>query len=95
MKRIKQVLTAASEKLDLPPEVIAGLPQIEVTGTIRVSIDGHKGLKEYSDQRIVVNSSIGEITVIGLSLHLQGMTKDTVTVGGKIISVSVGSGDLG
>ena len=44
----RKLLERASRQLELPAEIVAGLPRIEVTGTGELSIEPHRGLLEYA-----------------------------------------------
>lgn len=84
MKRIRKALTMASQYLDLPGEVAAGQPKIEVTGTTTFSMEPHRGLLEYGTEEILIASNIGPICIRGKNLSIQLMNRQRITVIGEI-----------
>lgn len=94
MKQTKKLLVSAAETFDLPADIVAGLPKMELTGTVRFSMEPHRGLLEYSQEKITVDSMIGHVTVIGTGLSLQLMSREKISISGKIFSVTVGEGEL-
>lgn len=94
MKQTKKVLVSAADTFDLPADIIAGLPRMEIIGSVRFSMEPHKGLMEYSQDRITVDSLIGPVTVLGCDLVLHQMSRSKISVSGKILSVSLGDGTI-
>lgn len=62
---MRTMLTRLAGKLDLPTDIAAGLPRIALNGFSECSLDRHRGILEYSTERIVVALNIGELTVEG------------------------------
>lgn len=73
--------------MDLPGEVLAGLPKIEVTGCGEFSLEPHKGLLEYEEDAISVYSNIGRICIKGEKMRIRMMNKDRIVVVGIIQAV--------
>ena len=65
MKREQKLLEAASARLDLPGEIMAGLPKLELTGFSQLSVEHHKGILEYTQEAITVAVGIGRIRITG------------------------------
>lgn len=72
---------------DLPGEAVPGVPLIEIAGENRVLIENHKGVTGYSSTMICIKVSYGIIQVKGNDLMLARMTKQLLTITGKIDSV--------
>ena len=62
-----------SEAFDVPGEVIAGLPRITITGYRKLIVENHKGILEYSYEKISVNGGKAVIEVMGQGLELRAM----------------------
>ena len=62
---MRTMLTRLAGKLDLPTDIAAGLPRIALSGFSEFRLDRHRGILEYSTERIVVALNIGELTVEG------------------------------
>ncbi len=87
MNLARMLLVQASEKLDMPVEVTAGVPKIELSGNLEFSMEPHKGLLEYEQNRIVISSSIGAVTVVGEELYIRLLNQVRVSLVGKIHAV--------
>ena len=92
MKLAGKLLLTVSQRLDLPAEVSAGLPKIELTGTAEFSMEPHKGLLEYEQNRVMVACNNGSVTVLGEELTIRLMNQSRIKVIGKIRSVELNGG---
>ncbi|MGN0979518.1 MAG: YabP/YqfC family sporulation protein [Candidatus Avoscillospira sp.] len=89
MNRAKKLLTGAAGMLDLPADIVAGLPKMELTGFVEFSLEPHKGLLEYADQEIILDSSVGQICIRGENLSIKLMNRARITVTGNLTSVEL------
>lgn len=79
---------AISEALDLPGEITLNLPKIIIIGYSQMLIENHKGVIEYTPQKIRLNSGIGVIKIEGTDLNLKNIAADDIIVTGKIKAVN-------
>ena len=82
------VLDTVAELFDLPADVVAGLPRLEMVGSRQLYLEHHTGLLSYSDTRIDANTSAGVLRITGARLTLLAMTPEELRVGGVIDTVS-------
>ncbi len=87
---MRTMLTRLAGKLDLPADIAAGLPRITLNGFAECSLDQHRGILEYSTERIVVALNIGELTVEGQKLELRQMHRERLCITGRIERLSFG-----
>ncbi|MDR1663331.1 MAG: YabP/YqfC family sporulation protein [Clostridiales bacterium] len=73
--------------LSLPREIALNLPLIIITGRDEVNIENYKGIKEYTDDRVTVNTSAGMLLVEGRKLKLRQITDENVIVSGVITAL--------
>ena len=73
--------------LEIPRELSTNIPKVTILGFEQVLIENHKGILEYQDYFIRLNTYIGIININGFNLKLEEMTSDDVIVKGKIDSV--------
>lgn len=78
------VLTTVAELFDLPADVVAGLPRLEMVGSRQLYLEHHTGLLAYSEEEIDVNTAAGVLRVQGRGLNLLAMTAEEVRLGGSI-----------
>ena len=66
----KNFLDEAAELFDLPPDLVAGLPHIEVVGNTHFYMERHKGILSYSGEEIDINGEKTIVRVYGENLEL-------------------------
>ena len=81
------VLGSVAELFDLPADVVAGLPRLELVGNRQLYLEHHTGILAYSDEQIDVNTTGGVLRVRGQRLTLVAMTGEELRIGGKIDGV--------
>ena len=81
------VLNAVAELFDLPADVVAGLPHLEMVGSRQLYLEHHTGILAYSDTQIDANTTAGVLRVRGERLTLLAMTAEELRVGGVIEGV--------
>lgn len=86
-RRESGVLSTVAELFDLPADVIAGLPRLEMVGSRQLYLEHHAGILSYSEEQIDVNTSGGVLRVKGGDLTLLAMTAEELRIGGRIASV--------
>lgn len=74
----------AAEKLDLPREVVLDLPLISMTGREEMTIENHKGLMEYGEEKIRIATKVGSLCVSGESLRLKRLSAECIVIGGQL-----------
>ena len=83
-----RVLDSVAELFDLPADVVAGLPRLELVGDRQLYLEHHTGLLAYSDTQIDANTAAGVLRVTGERLTLLAMTADELRIGGRIEAVA-------
>lgn len=86
-KRGKKLLADFAERFDLPADVVAGLPHLEMAGSREVYLEQHTGILSYSEEQIDANTGAGVLRVCGSGLRLTAMTAQELRISGRIRSV--------
>ena len=81
------VLCAVAELFDLPADVVAGLPRLDMVGSRQLYLEHHTGLLSYSTEQIDANTTAGVLRVRGANLTLLAMTAEELRIGGRIDAV--------
>ena len=68
------ILGGVAELFDLPVDVVAGLPRLELIGNRQLYLERHTGLLAYSDTQIDANTGFGVLRIRGERLTLVAMT---------------------
>ena len=83
------VLDTVAELFDLPADLVAGLPHLEMVGSRQLYLEHHAGILAYSEEQIDVNTSAGALRVRGEGLSLLAMTAEELRIGGRIAAVEL------
>ncbi|MBE5806214.1 MAG: sporulation protein YqfC [Clostridiales bacterium] len=73
--------------LEVPEEVSLKIPKVTILKFEEVLIENYKGILEYQDFFIRIQTHIGIININGYKLTLEEMTIDDVLVKGKIENI--------
>ena len=87
MKRENRVLSRAAELFDLPADLVAGLPHVELIGNRQFYMENHRGILSYSGEEIAVNAEQLIVRVYGEGLELVAMTGEALRIRGTILRV--------
>ena len=80
-------IDTVAELFDLPADLVAGLPHLEMMGSRQLYLEHHTGILAYSDEQIDVNTTGGVLRVRGARLALMAMTAEELRIGGDIAAV--------
>ena len=89
MKKPKQRLTKINDILEFPKEIGSNNPRITMSGFNNLLIENYKGILEYEEFFIKINTYIGIININGFNLELNNLTDDDILVTGKIDSIDI------
>ena len=81
------VLSTVAELFDLPADVVAGLPRLELIGSRQLYLEHHTGILAYSQEQVDANTSAGVLRIRGSDLTLLAMTAGELRIGGHIDAV--------
>ncbi len=87
MKPIKGLPLELAEKMELPRELLPGTAGISIIGGRQACVEGHRGILEYSEERIVLALRKGRIIINGSSLKIEAMNAGELLLAGRIESV--------
>ena len=85
MKR-ERILVKAADLLDLPSDIVAGLPRVEITGGRELLMENHHGILEYGGECIVIHGGRVMVRVSGAGLELTAVTADELRLRGERIT---------
>ncbi len=82
------LLSKTESLLDMPEGILRDLPNIVLYGTSLAEIDNFKGLIDFSQSSMRINTASGLIRIDGVSLIISSMTDDSLCVKGTIKNIS-------
>ena len=91
--RMKKKVKKLEEILEIPTELSTNNPKITILGFEKILIENYKGILEYEEYFVRLNTHIGIININGFNLKLEEMTTDDLIITGKIDSIDFESID--
>lgn len=73
-----------AEKLKLPKDLVMGAAVLTVTGRSEAYIENYRGIIEYSEQKIRLQTKTCQMTLCGTHLHIDYYTEDEMKISGEI-----------
>lgn len=70
-------------------EGFQGQTIIEILEDNRVLIEGHGGVKVYSQEKIVVNSKKGMVCICGCAMEIIRMTRERLVIRGRFDAINL------
>ncbi len=89
MSMKKKAYRKIDQLLELPKEVCSDVPKMIMTGFDEIIIENFRGILEYEEFFVRINTHIGMININGLHLNLENMTNDDIKVTGQIDSIEM------
>lgn len=87
--RKEGILEKTAEVFDLPGDVVAGLPRIELLGDRQLRMENHKGILAYGSEEIHVSGGKLIVKVRGTKLELRAMNATELLITGEITGVDL------
>lgn len=88
-RRNSRLSNKINHALEVPREISDNNPKITIIGFDEMLIENYKGILEYEEFYIKVNTSIGTININGFKLSLEQVTEDDISVKGTIESFDI------
>lgn len=82
--KIKETLSNA---LELPKELILDVAKVTMVGNNSVTVENHKGILEYNEDQIRINTCGGVLIIIGSKLDIKSVLQEEITITGEINSI--------
>lgn len=87
MERKETLLEKTSAMLDIPSDILTGLPRIELLGDRELRMENHKGILAYGSDEIHVSGGKLVVRVRGHALELRAMDPAQLLITGQIEAV--------
>ena len=83
------LLLRASRAFDVPGDVLAGLPRIELIGAGELRMENHRGILAYGPDEIHISGGKLVVQVRGNGLELRAMNPTELLITGEIRTVEL------
>lgn len=87
MKKKETSVERIASALDMPLDVIGNFPRTEIMGKRSVCIENFRGILDYNENSVKVNTTVGMIKIEGDDLYIESITDEGVYVKGTIVRV--------
>ena len=84
------LLERTAQWMDIPADVLTGLPRLELIGDGELWLENHKGILAYGTEEIHVSGGTVLFKIAGQGLELRAMTGLELLITGKIEQISLG-----
>ena len=81
------VKSKIAEKLNIPEDIAEGLPIVTVTGKNEICVENYKGIIEYSQNCIRIQTKVNRITFSGKKLEIIYYTNADMKIVGDIETI--------
>ena len=88
-RRERKKLSRIERMLEIPSEIYSNIPKATIVGFDEIIIENYKGILEYEDYYVRINTYKGIININGYDLTLENLTDDDIKVKGKIESLDI------
>ena len=85
----KKISNKINRLLDVPRELDENQTKFTIIGFDEILIENYKGILEYEEFYIKINTSIGNVNINGFNLNLEQVTEDDIAIKGKIESIDI------
>ena len=89
MRKSRKTKERINRLIEMPREIIYTEPRLTIQGFKELLIENFKGILEYEEFFIRINTSIGTININGFNLNLTQITDEDIMITGKIDSIEL------
>lgn len=78
-----------ADLFEIPKNVLLDMPRVVLVGNVQLTVENHQGIVEYTQQRVRVATSRGEVAVEGRGLSIGRITKTEIAIDGRIHRIAL------
>jgi len=87
VKKIRELPAELIGALDLPEEALLNTLKLSMTGSRRALVENHRGILDYSEDRVLISAGREKLSVSGSGLRLSAMNRQELLIIGRIKTV--------
>lgn len=87
IRREHSLRTQISEVSGLPKDVIFAAPILTMTGQMDLTLENYRGILEYTETMIRVQTKPCQIRITGIGLQVEYYTNDEMKIIGKVTKI--------
>ena len=83
----KDLKARIADASGVPKDVVLGVPLVTVIGQNEVCVENYRGILEYTDKLIRIQTKLGKIHVLGRGLQIQYYNNDEMKIIGHVMTI--------
>jgi len=83
----RKLKSGIARAFELPRDILLDLPRLTLIGALQLCVENHRGIIEYTGEKIRINLSGQELTVTGANLAIGSITEGEIIIEGTIESL--------
>ena len=83
----KDLKARIADASGVPKDVVLGVPIVTVIGQNEVCVENYRGILEYTDKLIRIQTKLGKIHVLGRGLQIQYYNNDEMKITGHVMTI--------
>lgn len=83
------LLERTAQWMDIPADILTGLPRLELIGDGELRMENHKGILAYGSEEIHVSGGAFVVKISGENLELRAMTGLELLITGRILQIQL------
>jgi len=87
--RRRVLLEKTAQVFELPADVVAGVPRMEIVGDGEFRMENHRGILSCAEDEILISAGAWLVKLTGSGLEVRVMTGLEVLVTGKLLRVEL------
>jgi sporulation protein YqfC len=87
VKKSYRIREKISNTFELPKDIIMDVSKVIIVGTNQITVENHKGIVEYSEELIRVNTGSGIMKLFGRNLAIKTILQEEITITGEITNI--------
>lgn len=89
VEKLRGAVADLAGRLELPADLIAGVPRVQITGYRALTVEQHHGIEQYQPDEVCIRVAGGRVRVAGEELTIQRMDRTIVALAGTVRSVAL------
>ncbi len=86
-KRGYKIREKVSNAFELPKDIVLDVSKVIIIGTDQITVENHKGIVEYSEELIRINTGSSIMKLTGRNLIIKTILQEEITITGEITGI--------
>ncbi len=87
-KKTYKLKETLSNALELPKDIVLDVAKVTLVGSNNVTVENHKGILEYNEDQIRVNTGSGILAIAGSKLIIKSILQEEISITGEIRGIT-------